>query len=148
MDVQTLPLQSGPSRSPTLGRAVASSSHCQPVTPKALRARSRPIADPSEVHSSPQETHQKRSNTVKNDQKRSPTNQSRPKDHQKRSNKKVKQVVFRTWATHRAIAKPLNCSPEADHSHGCRSMFSIRDDCPQRAHTCGPFPDEKNSLPR
>ena len=38
--VLALPIHSGPSRSPTLGRAVASSSHFQPKGPKALRARS------------------------------------------------------------------------------------------------------------
>ena len=35
-----LPLQSGPPSSPTLGRGVASSSHCQPMGPKELQARS------------------------------------------------------------------------------------------------------------
>ena len=63
-----LPLQSGPSISPVLGRAVASSSHCEPMVPKELLlARSRPIANPPKMHSS-----QKRAdpNPIKNDPKR------------------------------------------------------------------------------
>ena len=62
-----LPLASGPSRSPTLHRAVASSSHCQPMGPKELQASSRPIADPSKVHSSQKRAHP---NPIKNDQTR------------------------------------------------------------------------------
>ena len=54
----------GPSRSPTLGRAVASSSHCQPMGPKEIQASSRPIADPPKVHSSQKRAHP---NPIKND---------------------------------------------------------------------------------
>ena len=57
-------LHAGPSRSPTLRRAVASSSHCQPVGPKELQVRSRPIADPPEVNSSQKRAHP---NPTKND---------------------------------------------------------------------------------
>ena len=62
-------LWSGPSRSPTLGRAVASSSHCQPLGPKDLQARSRPTADPPKVNSSQKRAHP---DPIKHNQKRSP----------------------------------------------------------------------------
>ena len=65
--LKALPLHSGPSRSPTLGSAVASSSHCQPVGPEELQARSRPLASPPEVHTSQRRAHP---NPVENDQQR------------------------------------------------------------------------------
>ena len=74
-----LPLHCGPSSSPNFGRAVASSTHCQPTEPKRLKARSRPTANPSQValepKGSPSKTIKKRSpknragqRAVKNDQ--------------------------------------------------------------------------------
>ena len=120
-------LHSGPSRSATLGRAVASSSHCQLIGPKELQARSRPIANPPKVNSSQERAHpntiKKRSNTIKNDQ-------------------------ISAFPYPGPIAGPSPATkllPEDDQSHGCRSTFSVscgfehgREDCRVRVHTCSP----------
>ena len=122
-------LQSGPSS----GRAVASPSHCQPVGPK----NSGPESDPwltlpkcTRAESEPIKNNQKRgpSKTIKNDKNT---------------------FLFPTLAQSQGHLLPPNCSPEADHTRDCRSMFFIscslehgRDDCPLGVHTCGPFPDE------
>ena len=61
-------------------------------------------------------------------------------------------MLFLTLAQSQGHRQPPNCSPEADHSHGCRSKFFIscsfeqgREDCPLRVHTRSPFPDGKCS---
>ena len=76
--VQPYPLHSAPSTSPTLGTAVASSGHCQPLEPRAHHARSRPkLTHPPNVDSSQKraqtQLHHKRSKTIKHDQTRGPS---------------------------------------------------------------------------
>ena len=52
-------------------------------------------------------------------------NPSRPESHEKRSNT-IKTVFFHKPGPIGAPSPATkNCSPEADHSHGCKSMFFI-----------------------
>ena len=118
-------LHAGPSRCPTL----AELSPCQPMGPKELQARSRPTVNPPEVNSSQKRAHP---NPTKN-------NQTRPKTKGIKNDLKM---LFPTLAQSQDHRQPPNCSPEADHSSGCRSMFFIscnfeygREDCPLRVHT-------------
>ena len=75
------------------------------------------------------------SKAIRNDQTRPKTRAI--KNDQKRSNKRSSLPRSNS----QGHPQPPNCSPEADHSHGCRSLFFNscifehgRDDCPQSAH--------------
>ena len=56
--------------------------------------------------------------------------------------------AFPILAQSQGHRQPPNCSSEAGHSHGFRSLFFLScsvehgtGDCPLRVHTCGQFPD-------
>ena len=107
--VQTLPLQSGPSGSPTLGRAVASSSHCQSVLPKGAQGQKPTHSEPShralEAKASP-------SRTIKHDQKRSNHDhrKSDPNGGPSKAMKTIKQVLSPTMAHSQGHRQPPHCS--------------------------------------
>ena len=120
-------LHSGPSRSPTLGRAVASSRHCQPMGPKELQARGRPRANlPNcelEPKTSPskndQKTNKKQSpnNNQKNQQRFKTIEAKSPKNRPDWSAIRKYQApstrrFFPTLAPSQDHRQPPSCSPE------------------------------------
>ena len=91
------------STSPTLDRAVASSSHCQPVGPKELRARSRPLPKCSQKRAKIRnDSHQKRSPRIPPDRRAINNDQTRSKP--------IKQsALFPTLAQSHHHRQPPNC---------------------------------------
>ena len=119
-------------------------SHCLPMEPKELQARSRPIApEPKASPSQPQQKRSTRSKTraIKN---------GRPKSEPTGGpSKTITQNPSRPVTQSQGHRQPPNCSPEADHPHGSRSMFFFscsfehgKEECPLKVHTCEPFRGE------
>ena len=100
-----------------LGRAFASSSHCQPMGPKEHQARSPPLTLPK-VNSRHKRAHPNPSKTIRNDQtrpktrameKRSKTitqSPSRPEGRQKRSKKRSNKFCSPPWPKSQGRRQP------------------------------------------
>ena len=127
----------------SLGRREARSfaSHCHPLGPKELHARSRPIAEPSlselEPKANPSHSHQNRSNTVKHDQTRGPSKTI--KHNQKRPNKCFFSPL---WPQSQGHPPAPNCFPVGSMFFISCSFEHGREDFPLRVHTCGTFPND------
>ena len=105
----------------------------------------RPIAHPLKVNSSQKRAHQKRQGTIQHDRKQE-RSETFKNDHPKSEPTTGPSTTIRESAFLLHLAQsqghrqPPNCSPEADHSHGCRSMCFLscsfehgREDCTLRA---------------
>ena len=111
-----------------LGRAFASSSHCQPMGPKEHQARSPPLTLPK-VNSRHKRAHPNPSKTIRNDQtrpktrameKRSKTitqSPSRPEGPSKTVKKTIKQVLFTTVAQVAGPSPATSPSPAQVPAH-------------------------------
>ena len=102
------------------------------------------------THSEPSQSDlEPKANPSQPHQKRSVNEDHQNPSRLKRAINNDQKVLFFTLAQSKDHRQPPNCSPEADHLQGCRSMFFIscrfehgREDCLLRVHICGPFTDE------